>query len=61
MTAHQHKSTYGVPQGSILGPVLFNLYVNDLSSALHSEVVGHQYADDTKMHSHFRPSDLEVA
>ena len=56
----QISTTYGVPQGSILRPVLFNLYVNDLSSALSSEVVCHQYADDTTMYTHFRPSDLEV-
>ena len=39
---------------------MFNLYVNDLSSALPSKVVCHQYADDTTMYTLFRPSDLEV-
>ena len=39
---------------------MFNLYVNDLSSALPSKVVCHQYADDTTMYTFFRPSDLEV-
>ena len=56
----QISTTHRVPQGSILEPVLFNLYVNDLSSALPSEVVCHRYVDNTTMYTHFRPSDLEV-
>ena len=37
---------YGVPQGSVLGPVLFLLYVNDLNQAIvHSKI--HHFADDT--------------
>lgn len=37
----------GVPQGSVLGPILFNIFINDLSSRFKSEYLF--YADDLKL------------
>ena len=48
---------FGVPQGSILGPVLFNLYVADLTDHLETSK-SLQYADDTSIYKHCRPSDV---
>ena len=42
--------TYGIPQGSVLGPTLFTLFTNDLPSSVKSGSV-YMYADDTTVFS----------
>ena len=42
--------TSGVPQGSVLGPLLFLLYVNDLPNHVQSPAGIKIFADDTKLY-----------
>ena len=58
--SHPAALHYGLPQGSVLGPILISLYTNPISSIIHSHssINYHFYADDTQLYITLSPENF---
>ncbi|GFX22207.1 RNA-directed DNA polymerase from mobile element jockey [Trichonephila clavipes] len=50
--SNEHSVSAGCPQGSLLGPLLFNLYINDIPNYSLTKI--NLYADDTAIHATYK-------
>ena len=58
----QQVVKYGVPQGSVLGPMLFNVFYLSLTTLIRKYGVSYNvYADDTRVYVECDTNDLSSA
>jgi len=55
MDSTTQNVTSGIPQGSVLGPILFVIYINDMPDCV--AATAYLFADDTKLYKEIRPPE----